>query len=225
MEEAVGLSMGRPPVGVGVQGLDDGSVDSSDDDGNVGVRYVDSGSDDSDIDVVPTLERPLWRYGSVDSSDDDEEPTPSEDDEGSVPLMPSIFCGYESSDESTDENHEPIPTVRGLGQGTNISPSVYMAVTEAIYITVTEAINHRSQCTAPATPPRRNNNLVVREIHLADLAISEANTYHIQLPGVQWTHIRRPRPNSDNSSFRRIETIRSARYGPHQDRSCIAGAT
>jgi hypothetical protein len=57
------------------------------------------------------------------------------------------------------------------------------------------------------------------EIGLADLAISQDTGLHVQLRGVQWTHIRRPRPNSVNSPSRMIETLRY--YGLHQDASFI----
>jgi hypothetical protein len=196
MEEEVGLGMGRPPVvgvvnGVGVrQGVpDDGSVDSSDygDDGNVGVRHVDSGSDDSDIDVVPIVGRPLRQY--YDDSSDDDEPPPSDND-GSVTLMPTVT---EASNGNNNQNQ--------IGSG------------------------HRSQCSEPAAAPptRGEDNLVVMENGLADLAISHSGTgLHFQLPGVQWTHIGPPRPNPDNSSFRRIDTRRfRATYGPHCDGSVI----
>lgn len=156
-------------------GGDSGSVSSSSGCGpydNIGFRHLDSGSEDSDIDILPIVDRPSnrYEYESSDESSGGEDPAGIAVDaeavakiimvrgSDSVVITNSTAAVLEEDSRANTKNNQII----GLPQG------------------------HGSQCTAPGD---RNNALVLLEVGLDDLTVSGSTCtgLHLQLPGARFT--------------------------------------
>ena len=163
---------------------DNGSIDSSDygDDGNVGVRHVDSGSDDSDIEVEPLVDRPLKQYIDSSDDDDDDDPPPSEDDK-SVPSQTKSSNNNKSYEQQEAER----PVEREEEDKREKGDALIESLQRHFGMTFRDLpVIHAAGSTS------------IIELDVPPLAVQPHayinNGAHLQLPGVRWYNlvIRKP---------------------------------